>query len=55
MVSAAVREYVMDVVTKDPSKLRNFIAKEGAPADYSFTPGARQSATQRRGAFALAR
>jgi len=39
MVSAAVREYVMDVVTKDPSKLRNFIATNGAPADYSFTAG----------------
>lgn len=39
MVSAAVRMYGMDVVTKDPTELRNYIAKEGAPADYTLTPG----------------
>ncbi len=39
MVSRALREYRMDVETKDMQQLRQFIAKGGAPADYDLTPG----------------
>jgi len=37
MVSAAVRMYGMDIETKDPNQLRQFIAQRGAPADYDLT------------------
>jgi hypothetical protein len=36
MVSAALREYRMDLVTSDPAKLRAFISDRGAPADYEL-------------------
>ena len=39
MVTSAVRMYGMDVVTKDPAQLRQFIAGKGAPADYDLTGG----------------
>ena len=39
MVTAAVRMYGMDLVTKDPDQLRQFIARAGAPADYDLTQG----------------
>jgi hypothetical protein len=39
MVSAAVRMYSMDLVTSDASKLRQFVATNGAPADYMLTQG----------------
>lgn len=39
MVTAAVRMYGMDLVTKDPDQLRQFIARKGAPADYDLTAG----------------
>jgi uncharacterized membrane protein YbaN (DUF454 family) len=39
VVSYAVRQYGMDIATKDPTELRNFIASKGAPADYSLTTG----------------
>ena len=39
MVSYAVRQYGMDIATKDPTELRNFIASKGAPANYSLTAG----------------
>jgi len=39
VVSYAVRQYGMDIATPDPTQLRSFIATNGAPADYSLTPG----------------
>jgi len=39
MVSEAVRNYGMDLVTQDPKELREFIAQRGAPADYDLTGG----------------
>jgi hypothetical protein len=42
MVSAAVRMYGMDLETKDPQQLRQFIAAKGAPADYDLTKGLAQ-------------
>ena len=39
MVSAAVRMYGMDLVTSDKDQLRQFIATNGAPADYQLTQG----------------
>ncbi len=39
MVGTALREYRMDLETKDMQQLRQFIAKKGAPADYRITPG----------------
>jgi uncharacterized membrane protein YbaN (DUF454 family) len=39
MVSAAVRMYGMDLVTSDKNQLRQFIATNGAPADYQLTQG----------------
>ena len=39
MASYVERSYGMDITTKDPNQLRNFIATNGAPADYSLTQG----------------
>lgn len=39
MVTTAVRVYGMDLLTKDPTQLREFIARKGAPADYDLTGG----------------
>jgi uncharacterized membrane protein YbaN (DUF454 family) len=39
MVSAAVRMYGMDLVTSDGAQLRQFVATNGAPADYYLTQG----------------
>jgi len=39
MVSQALREYRMDLVTPDMRQLRQFMAARGAPADYHLTPG----------------
>lgn len=39
MVSTALREYRMDVVTNDMRQLRQFIAGKGAPAEYQLTKG----------------
>jgi hypothetical protein len=38
VVSAAVRMYGMDLVTTNEAQLRQFVAINGAPSDYSFTP-----------------
>jgi hypothetical protein len=39
MVSQALREYRMDVVTPDMQRLRRFMADRGAPADYRLPQG----------------
>lgn len=39
MVSTAVREYRMDLVTNDMRQLRQFIAGRGAPSGYQLTKG----------------
>jgi len=39
MVSTALREYRMDIVTNDMSQVRQFMAARGAPADYEVAPG----------------
>jgi hypothetical protein len=39
MVSTALREYRMDLVTNDMTQLRQFMAAKGAPADYDVTKG----------------
>jgi hypothetical protein len=39
MVSTALREYRMDLVTNDMRQLRQFLAAKGAPADYDVTQG----------------
>ena len=39
MVSTALREYRMDVVTNDMRQLRQFIAGKGASAEYQLTKG----------------
>jgi hypothetical protein len=39
MVSTALREYRMDLVTHDMRQLRQFIAGKGAPAEYRLTKG----------------
>lgn len=39
MVSTALREYRMDLVTNDMSQLREFMAASGAPSNYEVTPG----------------
>lgn len=39
MVSTALREYRMDIVTSDMRKVRQFLASQGGPADYDLTPG----------------
>jgi hypothetical protein len=39
MVSSALREYRMDIVTKDMGQLRQFLSGRGAPADYQLTKG----------------
>ena len=42
MVSTALREYRMDLVTNDMRQLRQFIAGKGAPSDYQLTKGLEQ-------------
>ena len=39
MVSTALREYRMDIVTNDMRTLRQAIRARGAPADYELSPG----------------
>lgn len=39
MVSTALRQYRMDVVTPEMPRVRDFLASRGAPADYEVTPG----------------
>ena len=39
MVSTALREYRMDIVTNEMSQVRQFMAARGAPADYVVGPG----------------
>lgn len=39
MVSGAVRTYSMDLVTNDEAQLRQFVARNGAPADYFLPQG----------------
>jgi len=39
MVSQALREYRMDLVTQDMQQLRQFMAARGSPADYRLTQG----------------
>jgi hypothetical protein len=39
MVSTALREYRMDLVTNDMRQLRQFIGAKGAPAEYQLTKG----------------
>jgi len=39
MISTAQREYRMDLLTGDMNRLRQFIAQQGAPADYDVTRG----------------
>jgi hypothetical protein len=39
MVSTALREYRMDLVTNDMRQVRQLMAQGGAPADYAVTPG----------------
>ncbi len=39
MVRFAVREYRMDIVTNDATEVRQFLAKGGAPADYTLPRG----------------
>ena len=39
MVSTALREYRMDLVTNDMSSLRQLIRAKGGPSDYELTPG----------------
>ncbi len=39
MVSTALREYRMDLVTNDMRQVRQFLANRGAPANYELTAG----------------
>jgi hypothetical protein len=39
MVSTALREYRMDLITNDMRQVRQFLASRGAPANYEVTPG----------------
>jgi hypothetical protein len=39
MVSTALREYRMDIVTNDMRQVRQFMVARGAPGDYVLTPG----------------
>jgi hypothetical protein len=39
MVSQALREYRMDLVTNDMQQIRQFMAQRGAPADYEVSQG----------------
>jgi hypothetical protein len=39
MVSIAIRQYRMDLVTNDMRQLRQFVAARGAPADYQVPQG----------------
>lgn len=42
MVSTVLRQYRMDIVTNDMAQVRQFLARQGAPADYRLTPGLEQ-------------
>jgi hypothetical protein len=39
MISAALRDYPMDVKTNDMTQLRGYLASQGAPNDYQISPG----------------
>jgi uncharacterized membrane protein YbaN (DUF454 family) len=39
MVSAALRQYNMDIMTNDPNEVRHYLAQHGAPADYTLPKG----------------
>ncbi len=39
MVSFALREYRMDILTNNATVVRQFLKEHGAPADYALTPG----------------
>lgn len=39
MVSTALRQYRMDIVTKDMAQVRGFLSSGGAPADYALPRG----------------
>lgn len=39
MTSFALRSYQMDIVTNNPAAVRDYLAKNGAPADFPLTPG----------------
>jgi hypothetical protein len=39
MVSGALREYSMDIVTHSMPAVRKVLSEKGAPADYELTPG----------------
>jgi uncharacterized membrane protein YbaN (DUF454 family) len=39
MVSTALRDYRMDIVTNDMAQVRSFLARKGAPGDYDVAPG----------------
>lgn len=39
MVRTALRQYSMDIVTNDMQQVRQFMARRGAPADYSLPAG----------------
>jgi uncharacterized membrane protein YbaN (DUF454 family) len=39
MVSFALREYRMDIVTNDPQEIRRFLEEQGRPADYTLPAG----------------
>ena len=38
MVGFASRQYSMDILTTDPKQIREYLARQGAPADYVLTP-----------------
>lgn len=42
MVGTVLREYRMDLVTDDMAQVRQFMARQGAPADYEVTKGLAQ-------------
>lgn len=42
MVGFALREYRMDVLSEDPQVIRNFLRKQGAPADFQLPRGLAQ-------------
>ncbi|HEY3862682.1 MAG TPA: hypothetical protein VGO59_12425 [Verrucomicrobiae bacterium] len=39
MTETALRNYYMDLVSKDPAQVRGFLKAGGAPSDYSLPPG----------------
>lgn len=45
MVGSIVREYRMEITTRDMTEVRSFLRKNGAPANYSITPGLARIAT----------